>query len=154
MLKPDHHGWKESMNPYFINKLSPDVVVVMCSQTQHPYYESFLRLTDHLSKGAPRKIFFTTDGSRERMGRELGNVLAERELNLVKSNPQSKALAASLVSDELAEAISNQLWSHVEPALGHIVVRVYPGGESYQVFVLDAKTPGYKVLYKTDIVNL
>lgn len=154
MLKPDHHGWKESMNPYFINVLSPDVVVVMCSQTQHPYYESFLRMTDHLSKGAPRKIFFTTDGSRERMGRELGNVLAEKELNLIKSSPESKALAARMVSDELAEAISKQLWSHVEPAQGHIVVRVYPGGGSYQVFVLDAKTPGYKVLYKTEVINL
>ena len=54
----------------------------------------------------------------------------------------------------ISEAISKQLWSHVEPAQGHSVVRVHPGGESCQVFVLDAKTPGYKVLYKTDIISL
>lgn len=154
MLKPDHHGWKESMNPYLINKLSPDVVVVMCSQTQHPYYESFLRLIDPLSKGYPRKIFFTTDGSRERMGRELGYKLAEIELGQVKTTPEGKELGKKILGEDLAKRLTDELWSHVEPAQGHIVVRVHPGGNSYQVFVLDAKKPGYEVLYKTDVIEL
>lgn len=154
MIKPDHHGWKESTNAYLLTKLCPQLIVVMCSQTQHPYIGAFLRMIDPLIYEGPRKIYFTTDGSRERLGRELGNILAEGKLNLTASNAESKKLASELVSDQLAEAISEQLWKHVNPEVGHIVVRVFPGGNSYQVFVLDAKEPGYKVLHKSEIVNL
>jgi len=155
MIKPDHHGWKDAVNPYFLNVLSPDLVVVMCSQTQHPYYESFLRMIDPLSKGYPRKIYFTTDGSRERMGQELGVRLAEIELEGKQCTSEQKhALADEILDSKLAKRLADQLWSHVNPEIGHIVVRVYPGGNSYQVFVLDAKTPGYKLLHKSEIVNL
>ena len=154
MLKPDHHGWKESTNAYLLAHLRPELIVVMCSQTQHPYIGAFLRMIDPLIYEGPRKLFFTTDGSRERLGRELGNILAEHELGLSQSSPESKKLAAELVNDRLAEQISKHLWSYVNPEVGHIVVRVYPGGESYQVFVLDSKTPGYKILYKSEIVAL
>lgn len=36
---------------------------------------------------------------------------------------------------------------------GHIVTRVYPGGEQYQVYVLDATTTDYKIIYKTDKIS-
>ena len=36
----------------------------------------------------------------------------------------------------------------------NIVVRVYPGGNSYQVFVLDNKSLDYHVIYKTDVIKL
>lgn len=154
MIKPDHHGWKDSVNPYFLNILSPDIVVIMCSQTQHPYWESFLRLIDPLSKGYPRKIYFTTDASRARMGKELWYKLAEYELNQPAGSDETRAKAEATIDDGLASRISDMLWSHVEPAVGHIVVRVYPGGDAYQVFVLDANGIDYKILLKSEIIYL
>ncbi len=36
---------------------------------------------------------------------------------------------------------------------GHIVVRVYEGGDTWQVFVLNDASESYEVIYKTDILN-
>lgn len=35
--------------------------------------------------------------------------------------------------------------------VGHIVIRVYKGGTAYQVYVLDAKTTDYPVVYKSNL---
>lgn len=35
--------------------------------------------------------------------------------------------------------------------VGHIVIRVYKGGTTYQVYVLDAKTTDYPVIYKSNL---
>ena len=45
------------------------------------------------------------------------------------------------------------LFSYFKPA-GHIVVRVYEGGTSWQMFVLDSKSTTYDVIYKSDIKTL
>lgn len=45
------------------------------------------------------------------------------------------------------------LFSYFKPA-GHIVVRVYEGGTKWQMFVLDATTTTYDVIYKSDIMTL
>ena len=45
------------------------------------------------------------------------------------------------------------LFSHFKPA-GHVVVRVYEGGTKWQMFVLDATTTTYDVIYKSDIRTL
>lgn len=45
------------------------------------------------------------------------------------------------------------LFSAFKPA-GHIVVRVYGNGDSYQMYVLDAKTGTYDVIYKSGIKTL
>lgn len=36
---------------------------------------------------------------------------------------------------------------------GHVVVRVYPGGDQYQVFVLNDRTTTFDVIYKTDKID-
>ena len=36
---------------------------------------------------------------------------------------------------------------------GHVVIRVYPGGDKFQVFVLNDRTSDFEVIYKTDIIN-
>ena len=38
-------------------------------------------------------------------------------------------------------------------SIGHIVVRVYEGGEKWQVFTLDRKEKGYKVLHMTEVMT-
>ena len=116
MIKPDHHGWKESSNGYFLKKLSPELIVIMCSNRSHPFSRTLDRMADPMTYSTPRKFYTTNEGARERLGEEL--------------------------------------FSLYEPWYGHIVVRVYEGGESYQVFVLDAKSGTYEVLNAGDIVKL
>lgn len=50
--------------------------------------------------------------------------------------------------------VGEELFDAVVKACGHIVIRVYEGGKSYQVFVLDARSTDYKVVYTSDIVVL
>ena len=49
--------------------------------------------------------------------------------------------------------LGEELWSHFKPH-GHVVLRVYENGSSYQVFVLDPSSRDYKVIYKSEIYNL
>lgn len=55
--------------------------------------------------------------------------------------------------DQPRKKLGEALWSKFKP-WGHIVIRVYPGGTSYQVFVLDADSTDYHVIYKTEVRNL
>ena len=50
--------------------------------------------------------------------------------------------------DQAKRKLGGELWSHFKP-WGHIVVRVYEGGEKYQVFVLDADSTDYHIIYKS-----
>ena len=52
--------------------------------------------------------------------------------------------------DQARGKLGEDLWSHFKP-WGHIVVRVFEGGEKYQVFVLDADKLDYPVIYKSDV---
>lgn len=114
-MKADHHGWKDTINPYTLAVMQPSLVVAFCSHINHPWKTTVQRLADHLYP-KPIDLYCTTDSGREQVGAELFD-------------------------------------STVKPC-GHIVIRVYEGGTSYQVFVLDAKSTDYKVIYKTEIVNL
>lgn len=55
--------------------------------------------------------------------------------------------------DAPRKKLGEDLWSNFKP-WGNIVVRVYPGGDQYQVFVLDADSQDYHIIYKSDIVKL
>lgn len=114
-MKADHHGWKDTINPYTLAVMQPSLVVAFCSHINHPWKTTVQRLADHLYP-KPIDLYCTTDSGREQVGAELFD-------------------------------------STVKPC-GHIVIRVYEGGTSYQVFVLDARSTDYKVIYKTDIVTL
>ena len=52
--------------------------------------------------------------------------------------------------DQARKKLGEELWSKFKP-WGHIVVRVYEGGKTYQMFVLDADKLDYPVIYKSDI---
>ena len=49
--------------------------------------------------------------------------------------------------------LGEDLWSNFKPS-GHIVIRVYPGGGSYQVFVLDQYSGDCRIKYKSPVVTL
>lgn len=55
-------------------------------------------------------------------------------------------------SDSGKEINGEARWSWMQP-WGHVVVRVYPGGGSYQIYVLDVMSRDYRVKYSTEIFN-
>ena len=73
-----------------------------------------------------------------------------------ESQAQSPAQARTMipcVEPATRKKLGEELWSKFKP-WGHIVVRVYPEGNNYQVFVLDADSTDYRIKYKSEIVNL
>ncbi|MGN0187934.1 MAG: ComEC/Rec2 family competence protein [Candidatus Cryptobacteroides sp.] len=55
--------------------------------------------------------------------------------------------------DQARKKLGEELWGHFKP-WGHIVVRVYPGGTSYRIFVLDADSTDYRVIYESGLFEL
>lgn len=112
VMKANHHGYYETCNGYFMNVLSPDVVIIDARSDNHPVPSTFSRMTDPMVCPEQPEYYITVDQARKKLGEEL--------------------------------------WSKFKP-WGHIVVRVYEGGEKYQVFVLDADKLDYPVIYKSEM---
>lgn len=112
VIKANHHGYYDTCNGFFMNTLSPDVVIIDARSNNHPVPSTMTRMTDPLVWTEQGEFYITVDKAREKL--------------------------------------SDELWSHFKP-WGHIVVRVYDGGKEYQVFVLDADTTDYPIIYKSDI---
>ena len=112
VMKANHHGYYETCNGFFMNMLSPEVVIIDARSDNHPVPSTFTRMTDPMVLPCQPEFYITVDQPRKKLGEEL--------------------------------------WSKFKP-WGHIVVRVYEGGKKYQVFVLDADTTDYPVIYKSEI---
>ena len=112
-MTADHHGTRDSSNPYFLWKTSPDVILVPAAESKHPWEDTFDRYTDPQNPGK-RLLFVTCDAGRKLLGEER--------------------------------------WAQLPPT-GHIVLRVYEGGKTYQVFVLDAASGDCRILYQSEILK-
>ena len=112
VIKANHHGYYETCNGFFMNTLSPDVVIVDARSDNHPVPSTMTRMTDPLVWTEQGEYYITVDQARKKLGEEL--------------------------------------WSHFKP-WGHIVVRVYEGGQKYQVFVLDADKLDYPIIHKSEV---
>ena len=72
--------------------------------------------------------------------------------------PLSRMLSQSLYAGERSVFAAGMVDSNrsrlgedglkIKPA-GHVVTRVYPGGEKFQIFVLNDRNEAYEILYKT-----
>lgn len=69
VMMMDHHGWKDSTNPYFLKTLAPDVIIVPCLEKSHPATATFDRVTNPQYPGR-RELYITGDVSREQLGEE------------------------------------------------------------------------------------
>lgn len=112
VLKANHHGYYDCCNGFFMNTLSPEVVIFDARSDVHPVVPVMERMTDPLFWPDQGEYYITVNMSQKKLGEEL--------------------------------------WSYFKP-WGHIVVRVYEGGEYYQIFVLDAESEDYPVIYKSDM---
>lgn len=112
VIKANHHGYYDTCNGFFMNTLSPDVVIIDARSNNHPVPSTMTRMTDPLVWTEQGEFYITVDKAHEKL--------------------------------------SDELWSYFKP-WGHIVVRVYEGGEEYQVYVLDPDKLDYPVKYKSEI---
>ena len=112
VIKANHHGYYETCNGFFMNTLSPDVVIIDARSNNHPVPSTMTRMTDPMVWPEQGEFYITVDQARGKLGEDL--------------------------------------WKHFKP-WGHIVVRVYEGGEKYQMFVLDADSLDYPVIYKSEM---
>jgi len=55
-----------------------------------------------------------------------------------------------ITSESSRKDLGEELWRHFKPA-GHVVVRVYPDGKTYEVFVLDVFSGDYRIKYRSGI---
>lgn len=112
VIKANHHGYYDTCNGFFLNTLSPEVVIIDARSNNHPVPSTMARMTDPLVWPDQGEFYITVDKAKEKL--------------------------------------SEELWSYFKP-WGHIVVRVYEGGKEYQMFVLDADTLDYPIIYKSEI---
>jgi beta-lactamase superfamily II metal-dependent hydrolase len=100
VLVLNHHGWLDTTNPFFLERLRPRVVIVPAWHATHPDHGVLRRIRSLRSYPGPRDLFTTTllDAPR---------------------------------------AVFSYLGESFRSTEGHVVVRVAPGGGSYQVFVLE-----------------
>lgn len=76
-------------------------------------------------------------------------VTANRFLDPVYPGRRDLYITGDISRQDLGENI----WSKFKP-YGHVVVRVYEGGQKYQVFVLDPKSYDYSIIYKSEVYEL
>ena len=76
-------------------------------------------------------------------------VTAKRYVDPVYPGRRDLYITGDISRSDLGE----ELWSNFKP-YGHVVVRTYDGGKSYQVFVLDPKSHDYRIIYKSEIYEL
>ena len=114
VMKANHHGYYDTCNGFFLNMLSPEVIIIDARSDNHPVPSTMARMSDPMVLPQQPEFYITVDQPRKKLGEEL--------------------------------------WSKFKP-WGHIVVRVYEGGKTYQLFVLDADKLDYPVIYKSDLKN-
>lgn len=73
-----------------------------------------------------------------------GNVEPDAVSNLYPG--ERSVFAAGMVDSNRSRLGEDGL--KIKPA-GHVVTRVYPGGEKFQIFVLNDRNEAYEILYKT-----
>lgn len=90
LVKPDHHGWKESTNAEFLLAARPEVFVTMASHEVHPYVNTIRRMSDPLVYPEPREFYSTTDAPRQKMGEDLWSLYKPTGHIVVRVHPDGR----------------------------------------------------------------
>lgn len=73
VMKANHHGYYDTCNGFFMNVLSPDVVVVDARSNNHPVPSTMARMTDPMVCPEQPEYYITVDKAREKLSEELWN---------------------------------------------------------------------------------
>lgn len=117
----NHHGGQDTTNAFFLSVVQPRVCIAQVWATPQVTAEVLKRIRSETIYPGPRDIF-TTNGVWE--GRK------EHLIEAYGAEPAARHI------EDLKNLTATQ---------GHIVVRVAPGGASYQIFMLDDSRESYEV---------
>lgn len=121
VLVLNHHGGQDTTNAFFLSVLQPRVVIAQVWDSIQVTAEVLKRLRSDFIYPGPRDIFTTNglwEGKKEHMIAFYGEEVALRHM------------------EDLQKITANQ---------GHIVIRVAPGGGSYQTYVLDDSQESFRI---------
>ena len=104
----NHHGNRDSTNPFFVSALRPRLWLIPVWSSDHPGHDVLDRMYATRLYPGPRDVFAT---------------------NMIEAN----------------RIVIGPLLDRLASAQGHIVIRVAPGGATYQVIVLDDSAETYRV---------
>lgn len=71
VIKANHHGYYDTCNGFFLNVLSPEVVIVDARSNNHPVPSTMARMTDPLVWPDYGEFYITVDKAREKLSDEL-----------------------------------------------------------------------------------
>ena len=71
VIKANHHGYYDTCNGFFLNTLSPEVVVIDARSNNHPVPSTMTRMTDPLVWPDQGEFYITVDKAREKLSEEL-----------------------------------------------------------------------------------
>lgn len=108
----NHHGFRDSANAFFLSVLQPRVHILAVYASAHPGPDVMRRMLSTRLYPGPRDVFLT-NGLWEGRRRNMVDLFGEEE--------------TAWLEERIGETASH----------GHTVVRVSPGGDTYQVIVLE-----------------
>ncbi|MBA7590694.1 hypothetical protein ES708_32822 [subsurface metagenome] len=76
-----------------------------------------------------------------------------RRLTSQKLYPGPRDIYATSILDATKNVIGSLVEKTIMPKTGHIVIRVYPGGSSYKMFVLDDNSDEYDIILQNDYIS-
>ncbi len=121
VLVLNHHGGQDTTNAFFLSVLQPRVAIAQVWDSIQVTAQVLQRLRSEFIYPGPRDIFTTNGhwaGKTEHMIAFYGEEVGRRHV------------------EDLQKITANQ---------GHIVIRVAPGGSSYQTYVLDDSQESYRI---------
>ncbi len=71
VIKANHHGYYDTCNGFFMNTLSPEVVIIDARSNNHPVPSTMTRMTDPLVWPDQGEFYITVDKAREKLSEEL-----------------------------------------------------------------------------------
>ena len=117
-----HHGNADATSAFFLSVIQPRVCITQVWDSQHVAPKTLARLRSESIAPGPRDLFMTNGG------------WAGREEHIVR-----------VFGEEIGRKHIEDLRSAIAAQQGHIVVRVAPGGGSYEVIVLDDANESMRV---------
>jgi len=118
----NHHGFRDSANPFFLSVLEPRIHILSVYAASHPGPDVMRRMLSDAIYPGPRDIFLTN------------GMWKGRRPHLV-----------DLFGSDEAEWLEQRI-GEATASLGHIVIRVEPGGDRYYVYMLDDHDENYLIM--------
>ena len=71
VMKANHHGYYDTCNGFFLNMLSPEVIIIDARSDNHPVPSTMERMSDPMVLPEQPEFYITVDQARKKLGEKL-----------------------------------------------------------------------------------